>query len=113
MPVRSLTTTRTAVNGGVKVISTGEMSDGSALSSGYTAKYDGTPSAIEGTVWDTISVKQVDDDTFTNESKKAGGSYHTIAQVKISPDGKTMTVTSKGTNAEGKPLNSTFVYEKQ
>src|SRR3569832_63219 len=65
MPVRSLTTTRTAVIGGVKVISTGEMSDGSALSSGYTAKYDGTPSAIEGTVWDTISVKQVDDDTFT------------------------------------------------
>ena len=113
MLVRSLTTTRTAVNGGVKVMSTGEMADGSSINSGYTAKYDGSPAAMEGTIWDTISVKQVDDDTFTNESKKAGGSYHTIAQVKISADGKTMTVTSKGTNAEGKPLNSTFVYEKQ
>ncbi len=89
------------------------MADGSSINSGYTSKYDGSPSAMEGTIWDTISVKQVDADTFTNESKKGGGSYHTIAQVKISADGKTMTVTSKGTNAEGKPLNSTFVYEKQ
>jgi hypothetical protein len=113
MPVRSLTTTRTAVNGGVKVVSTGEMADGSSINSGYTAKYDGSPSPVEGTIWDTISVKQVDSDTFTNESKKQGGSYHTISHAKISADGKTMTVTSKGTNAEGKPLNSTFVYEKQ
>src|SRR5690242_8146680 len=59
-PVRSLTTTRTAVDGGVKVVSTGEMADGSSLNSGYTAKYDGSPSPIDGTIWDTISVKQVD-----------------------------------------------------
>jgi hypothetical protein len=45
--------------------------------------------------------------------QKNGGSYHRIAQVKISADGKTMTITSNGTNAEGKPLTSTFVYEKQ
>ncbi|HYP08520.1 MAG TPA: hypothetical protein VER03_19955 [Bryobacteraceae bacterium] len=113
MPVRSLTTIRTAVNGGVKVVNSGEMADGTAINSGYSAKYDGSPSSIDGTIWDTISVKQVDDNTFTNESKKNGGSYHTVAQVKISADGKTMTVTSKGTTAEGKPLNSTFIYEKQ
>ena len=113
MPVRSLTTTRTAVDGGVKVVSTGEMVDGSPIESGYTAKYDGTPSRMEGTIWDTISVKQMDADTFTNEFKKTGGKYHTISQAKVSADGKTMTVTAKGTNAEGKPLNSTFVYEKQ
>jgi hypothetical protein len=113
MPVRSLTTTRTAVNGGVKVVNTGQMVDGSEIDSGYTAKYDGSPSVVDGTIWDTISVKQVDADTFTNESKKNEGKYHTISQAKISADGKTMTVTSKGTNAEGKPLNSTFVYEKQ
>jgi hypothetical protein len=113
MPVRSLTTTRTAVNGGVKVVTTGEMTDNSSIESGYTAKYDGSPTVMEGAIWDTISVKQVDADTFTQESKKSGGRYHTVAQTKISADGKTMTVTSKGTNAEGKPLSSTFVYEKQ
>lgn len=113
MPVRSLTTTRTAVSGGVKVVSTGEMVEGSMINSGYTAKYDGSPAVMEGTIWDTISVKQVDADTFTNESQKKGGKYQTASQVKISADGKTMTVTSKGTNAEGKPLSSTFVYEKQ
>jgi len=113
LPVRSLTTTRAAWNGGVKVMNTGELADGSPINSGYTAKYDGTESPVTGTVWDTISVKQVDADTFTTETKKTGGSYHATAQVKVSGDGKTMTVTSKGTNAEGKPFSATYVYEKQ
>ncbi len=113
LPVRSLTTARAAWNGGVKVTNTGELADGSPINSGYTAKYDGTESPVTGTVWDTISVKQVDADTFTTETKKSGGGYHATGQVKVSGDGKTMTVRSKGTNAEGKPFTATYVYEKQ
>ena len=113
MPVKSLTTTRVGTNGGVKVTNTGEMTDGTPIESGYSARYDGSESPVGGTVWDTISVKQVDDNTFTNETKKLGGKYRVTATVKVSADGKTMTVTAKGTNAEGAPLSSTFVYEKQ
>ena len=113
LPVSSLTTTRAAWNGGVKVTNTGELADGSPINSGYTAKYDGTESPVTGTFWDTISVKQVDADTFTTETKKTGDSYHSTGQVRVSGDGKTMTVTSKGTNAEGKPFTASYVYEKQ
>ena len=113
LPVRSLTSTRAAWNGGVKVTNTGELTDGSPINSGYTAKYDGTESPVTGTVWDTILVKQVDADAFTTETKKTGGTYHATGQVKVSGDGKTMTVTSKGTNAEGKPFTASYVYEKQ
>ena len=51
----------------------------------------------------------MDADTFTTETKKTDGSYHSTGQARVSGDGKTMTVTSKGTNAEGKPsLPPTF-----
>ncbi len=113
LPVRSLTTIRAVWNGGVKVANTGELADGSPIDSGYTAKYDGTESPVSGTVWDTIAVKQVDADTFTTEIKKIGGGYHATGQVKVSGDGKTMTVTSQGTNLEGKTFTATYVYEKQ
>jgi len=31
----------------------------------------------------------------------------------VSADGKTMTATAKGTNAEGKPMNNVAFFEKQ
>jgi hypothetical protein len=112
-PVKSLTTRRESSGAGVKVTTTGEFSDGTPIESGYTAKYDGTPAPVDGTAWDTISIKQVDADTFTTETRRTGGKYHATARVKISADGKTMTVTANGTNVDGKPFTSTSVYEKQ
>jgi hypothetical protein len=112
-PVKSLTTRRESSGAGVKVTTTGEFSDGTPIESAYTAKYDGTPAPVDGTAWDTISIKQVDADTFTTETRRTGGKYHATARVKISADGKTMTVTANGTNVEGKPFTSTSVYEKQ
>jgi hypothetical protein len=112
-PVKSLTTRRESSGAGVKVTTTGEFSDGTAIESGYTAKYDGTPAPVDGTAWDTISIKQVDADTFTSETKRTGGKYRATAQVKVSADGKTMTVTTNGTNVDGKPFTATSVYDKQ
>ena len=40
MPVKSLTVTREASDGGVKVTTTGEQTDGVAINSSYTAKFD-------------------------------------------------------------------------
>ena len=41
MPVKSLTVTREAADGGVKVTTTGEQADGTPINASYTAKYDG------------------------------------------------------------------------
>jgi len=113
LPVKSLTTIREASDGGVKVTSTGERADGTAIKSSYTAKYDGKDNPVTGAPWDTIAVKKTDDNTFTFTTRQASGKYEATGQVVISKDGKTMTVTSKGTDAEGKAFTSKFVWEKQ
>jgi hypothetical protein len=58
-------------------------------------------------------MKQIDANTFTSEVKKTGGKYHATGRTVISKDGKTMTTTTKGTNAEGQPSSGTLIYEKQ
>ena len=111
--VKSLTTVREASDGGVKVTSTGENMDGTPITSSYTAKYDGKEHPVTGAPWDTISMKQSNANTFTSETKKTGGKYHSKGRTVISKDGKTMTLTTKGTNADGKPTTATIVSEKQ
>ena len=112
-PIKSLTTVREAIDGGVKSTTTGERQDGTAINSSSSAKYDGKEYPVTGATWDTVSVKQLDANTFTVENKKSGGKYHTKGRIVISKDGKTMTTTMKGTNAEGQPSSVTSVSEKQ
>ena len=112
-PVKSLTLKYEAIDGGVKVTVTGERKDGTAINSSYTAKYDGKENPVTGATWDTTALKQIDANTFTFENKKTGGKYRVTGRSVISKDGKTMTTTTKGTNAEGQPSSGTFLYEKQ
>ena len=44
--------------------------------------------------------------------KKAGKVVQTYSRV-ISADGKTMTLTTSGTNAKGQKVNNVVVYEKK
>ena len=113
--VKSLTSVREAVPGGVKVTNSGERADGTAVNANYTAKYDGTASAVTGSgaPYDSISIKQVNANSFTFEAKKTNGKYHATGRIVISADGKTMTSTSKGANANGEAMTLTLIYEKQ
>lgn len=113
-PVKSLTVTREASDGGVKVMITGEQADGTAINATYTIKYDGKGVQVTGnSPYDTIAVKQVNDNTLTDIRNQTGGRYHATSRIVVSNDGKTMTTTTTGTNGEGKEFNSTFVFEKQ
>ena len=113
-PYKTQTSVREASGGGVKVTSTGERKDGTLTNSTYTAKYDGVAVPVTGSAaFDTISVKQLNANTFTAETRKTGGKYHTTGKTVISKNGKTMTTTVKGTDAEGKPTSFTVVSDKQ
>jgi len=112
-PIKSLTVVNEASDGGVKVTVTGERQDGTPINSSYSIKYDGKEYPVTGAPWDTVSMKQIDANTFTSEVKKTGGKYHATRRTVISKDGKTMTTTTKGTNAEGQPSSGTLIYEKQ
>src|SRR5271169_5692904 len=114
MPVKSLTVTREASDGGVKQTTSGERTDGTAINASYTAKYDGKDVQVTGNApYDTIAVKQVNANTLTDERKKTGGQYKATGRSVISSNGKTMTTTTKGTNAAGQAFTSTFVFDKQ
>jgi hypothetical protein len=114
-PVKDLTVTREAAPGGVKVTNVGTRTDGSAINSSYTAKYDGSSSEVtgEGSPYDSISIKQGDANTFTYEAKNSKTNYRASGRVVISGDGKTMTTTASGTTADGKPMTMKLVYDKQ
>ena len=114
MPVKSLTVTREASDGGVKQTVTGERADGTAASGSYTAKYDDKGVQVTGnSPYDTIAVKQVNDNTLTDTRNQTVGRYHATSRIVVSNDGKTMTTSTKGTNGEGKEFTSTFVFVKQ
>lgn len=115
LPVKSLSTTREADGDGVKATTTGERADGSAINATYTAKFDGSPASVsgQGAPYDTISIKQVNAGTFTYETKNSSTKYHATGRLVVSKDGKTMTMKGSGTDAEGKPMTVTLVYEKQ
>lgn len=114
-PVKSLTMVRETAPGGVKVTASGERTDGTAINTAYIANYDGTPGGVtgKGAPYDTVSIKQVDANTFTYEAKNTTGKYRASGRIVISSDGKTMTMTAKGMDADGNEMTLTLVYDKQ
>jgi hypothetical protein len=112
-PIKTLTTTREAADGGVKGTAVGEQANGTPINSTSSIKYDGKEYPVTGAPWDTISVKQINANTFTSETKQKNGKYHATGRTVISKDGKTMTTTTKGTNADGVAFAGTLVYDKQ
>ena len=78
----------------------------------YTANYDGKPYPITGSeIADTVTLKRVDANTSERTDSKGGKAVQTFIRV-VSKDGKTMTVTIKGTNAQGQAVNNVVVFEK-
>jgi hypothetical protein len=98
---------------GIKVISESVNAEGQANKGGYSSKFDGKEVAMAGNVnADTGAPRKIDDNTYENIWKKAGKVTIATKGV-VSADGKTLTVTRTGTDAQGRPVNTTAVYEKQ
>ena len=113
-PVKTLTVTREASGAGVKITVTGEQADGTPINASYSVKYDGKEVQVTGnTPYDTIGMKQVNANTLADERTKTGGQYRATGRTVVAGDGKTMTVTVKGTNAQGQPFTNVMVYDKQ
>jgi hypothetical protein len=101
-----------AVGDGERVTSESITATGKTVSE-YTASYDGKPSPIKGSeTADTVSLKRIDSHTSERTDSKGGKVVQTLTRV-VSKDGKTMTVTIKGTNAQGQPMNNVVVFERQ
>ena len=61
---------------------------------------------------DKVSLKRIDARTMERTDKKGDTVVLTSTRI-VSEDGKTMTVTTKGTNAQGQAVDNVTVWEKQ
>jgi hypothetical protein len=76
-------------------------------------KIDGTEYPYEGPQGKgMISRKRIDDLT-TEAVVKFSGGHAVNSRSVISQDGKTRTMTSRGTNAKGEKVNTTTIWERQ
>jgi hypothetical protein len=111
-PIKSRTDVYEAIpNGSVKVTRIEVRTDGTTYDYSYTCKYDGKEYSVKGAMYKTISTRRADANTII-EIKKGGLFNQTVKNV-YSEDGKTRTSIMKGTDAQGKPVSATLIFDKQ
>jgi hypothetical protein len=110
---KSLTLKIEAAGQGEKVTAEIVNADGTSSTTEYTANYDGKDYPLKGSpVADMVSLKRIDARTTERMDKKGGKVVQTFKRV-VSEDGKTMTSTTTGTNAQGQAVNNVSVFRRQ
>ena len=97
---------------GERVRSEAINTNGTRVVTEYTAAFDGTDYPLKGSlVANTVLLKRIDARTTERVDKKDG---HVVLVYKrvVSNDGKTMTVTINGVDAQGQQVSNVVVFEK-
>ena len=111
-PIQSLTVKVEPAGQGGKVSTEGVSADGTRTATQYTANFDGKDYPLTGSpAADAVALKRIDARTTERTDKKAGTVAQTLRRV-VSQDGKTMTVTVKGKDAQGQDMNNVLLFEK-
>ena len=99
---------------GEKVTAEFVNADGTRTTVQYIeANFDGKDYPLTGSqIANTVSLKRIDARTTERTDKKGDKVVQVLTRV-VSQDGKTMTVTTKGTNAQGQAVNNVGVFDKQ
>ena len=97
---------------GVKAVFDGVTGTGDKMHWEYTGNHDGKDYPMTGNAdGDMISLKRINANSVETTYKLKG--KVTVTNVRtVSADGKTMTVTTKGTNAQGEKVDNTLIFEK-
>ena len=94
---------------GIKVAVDAVNADGSPMKWGFTTQRDGKPSPVTGNPnYDTITATKSSPTAGSNEYSK-GGKPVATSKVAVSADGKTLTVTTDGTDAKGQKMHNVGV----
>ena len=96
----------------MKGVVDGVAPDGSKIHWEYTANFDGKAYPVKGNGdGDMVVMKRVNANTIETSYTLKGKPTVTNTRVP-SADGKTLTITSIGTNAQGQKVNNAQVFEK-
>jgi hypothetical protein len=109
---KSATVTFSAAGQGVKAVIDGVGPDGSKTHWEYTANFDGKPYPVTGNGDGDMVVARRVNATTIETSYTLKGKPTVVNTRVVSADGKTLTVTSTGTNAQGQKVNNVQVFEK-
>jgi hypothetical protein len=110
---KNTTVVYAAMGDGVKVTVDGVDKDGKPTHNEWTGKFDGKDYAVTGDpMSDMRSYTKVDDKT-TDIAVKKGGKTTITGHLVLAADGKSRTLTTTSTDAAGKSVSNTFVYDKQ
>ena len=86
--------------------------NGTRVVTEYTAAFDGTDYPLKGSpVANTVTLKRIDERT-TERVDKKDGQVMLVYKRSVSPDGKTMTVTVNGVNAQGQQVSNVVVFDR-
>jgi len=97
----------------IKVTVDGVDENGNPAHSEWTGKFDGKDYPVTGDASaDARSYTQVNSRTLELKNKK-NGKVTLTGRIVVSRDGKSRTVTTKATNAQGKRVTNTAVFDKQ
>jgi hypothetical protein len=110
---RNHTVTYEAAGDMIKVTVDGTDGSGNATHNEWTGKFDGKYYAVTGDATsDMRKYRRINSRTLALTAKK-GTKITLTGRITVSRDGKTRTVTTTGTNAKGKRVTNTAVYDKQ
>lgn len=112
-PLKSQTLKFESTADAIKLTGDGVDADGKAMHTEYNSKFDGTDVPWTGNPnADTASPKRIDANHYRNVWKK-DGKVTVTADVMVSKDGKTLTVTQTGKDAKGRAMNTVEVFDKK
>ena len=112
MPPKEQTVTYSEEGSDLHVMIKGTSSGGQAISMHFTVPTAGGTGKIIESPYDAVSSKNISANVRETTFSKGGKIVYT-ARGKRSPNGKTMTITVKGTNPAGQIVHGTNVYDKQ
>jgi hypothetical protein len=103
----------TAEGDSFKAVVEGVDGSGKPTHNEWTGKFDGKDYPVTGDpTADTRAIKKVDDSHYELTNKKDGKAT-TTGTITFSADGKTRTLVTHGTDAKGKKVSATSVFDKQ
>ncbi|HYN09623.1 MAG TPA: hypothetical protein VES67_19735 [Vicinamibacterales bacterium] len=113
-PTATATVKIEATAGGIKTTIDLTDAEGKPVHTESDAKFDGKDVPVKGAPLPntTTAIKRIDARTYEATGKVEGKPTITT-RITISADGKTMTATQTGTNAEGQKVNNVIVADKQ
>jgi len=112
-PPKSMNVTYSAAGFGMKIVVDVVPAEGAAQHWEMSPTFNGGDHPVTGNPdADLISIRRISDTKGESTFKKKGGKVTSVNVRTLAPDGKTLTIETTGTTADGKPRHDIAVFEK-